>query len=529
MKFTRTFFLFLLFLSPLPKDKAESASGQETRPPDLEESIRSHILKGETLHAIEILNQYLSTTRVYEKRAISQFTISQISRYGIKEDAARYPFFTPSDAGYIKESLFYSRLARRITAGINNDKAKILALLDWTSSHIQSTGRSAADKAATPAVKENDIDFPAFPWQIMERGYGLCSRQCWVLATLARSLGYKAGVMYLRGEEDLISHHTLTWVILPAQLHTGPVPGPREDSLYLFDPYTGVPILWPDGSPSATGPAAHNLASYLNCLERPEIIDNFRILPARPHTGPVPGPGGQGHWMKSADLKNAIIWIVASPRSLLPKMALLQEILNEAPEAPLVWTDLEAEVQKVYQALAPHSPLQSVSLPLRFHGWAFVVDLWFFPFGLEASSTRVSFQEKRKEAHKFLALYAGARRQHLLGEYEKAKEEYSLVQNRSHEPAVKEDVEFFLALLFLDMGKAPEAAEKFQKYLKDYPEGFWRPLTMLNLGKAFEKMGEYEKAARAYEKVPPPMALGAGLRAKRLLTVLPHIVGRIRK
>ena len=501
MKFTRLFLLFFLLLTPLPRGKAGSAWGQEMGPGDLKESARSQILKGKTLRGVELLNQYIFTARVYEKKPISQFIIGQISRYGINEDAARYPYFTSSDAEYIKKSLLYCGLARQITAGTGGDEAKLRALLDWTSSHIQSTGRAPASERATSVVKEDDIDFPTFPWEIMERGYGLCSRQCWVLATLARALGLSAGVMYLRGEEDLVSHHTLTWVILPAR--------PGKDRLCLFDPYTGVPILSPDGSPSVAGPATEGLASYLDCLERPEIIDNFRIL-------------GQGHWMKGTDLKNAIIWIVAPPRSLLPRMAILQEILNETPETPacparVVWTDLEAEVQKVHQALAPESRLKSLSLPLRFPGRGFIADLWFFPFGLEASSAKESYQEKRKEAHKFLFSYAGARRQHLLGNYEEAKEEYNLVLNKTEEPGVKEDVEFFLALLFLDMGEAPEAAERFQKYLKDHTGGFWQPLTLLNLGRAFEEMGEYEKATRVYKKVPPPMALGARLRAERLL------------
>ena len=234
MKFARLFLLLLLLPPAVPRGKTGNASGQGVEPRELEQSIRFHILKGETLRGIEILNQYISTARVYEKKPISQFILGQISRYGIREDVARYPYFTANDAEHIKKSLFYSGLARQITADMTSDEAKLLALLDWTSSHIQSTGRPRTGEAVTPVVREDEIDFPTFPWEIIERGYGLCSRQCWVLATLARSLGLSAGVMYLRREEDLISHHTLTWVIL-------------KKRLYLFDPYTGVPILLPDG------------------------------------------------------------------------------------------------------------------------------------------------------------------------------------------------------------------------------------------------------------------------------------------
>ncbi len=401
-------------------------------------------------------------------RSPTPLLLEATERMGASPDELSRPTLTDADIPYLQRVNRYHRLALRLTRGLQTGDQKLQALFDWTARNIQS--------APIPTRPE----LPAWPSEVMLRGYGACDRSAWVFASLARQVGFPAYLVVLHDPESDLSPHTLAGVL-------------RRGRLLLFDTFYGIQM---------TDLASGDPAGLNDLINRPGILAQLtEIYP--------------DYRAKLTHFQNAIITVPPEPWALTSRMSALQSALNHLPSPPRVFLDLDVELEILVQSLYGH-PIEEPHLRYRDEARSYSIDLWGYPFDLRREYERPESRLVISAAYSYVAPFANARTAQLSGNFETAARLYSaLLSSTELAPSTVEDASHFRALATFDLELYTQAAAEFRRYLTDYPNGAWGESAAYNMTLALEKAGDLEAAARARQNLTrSPKALGVLLRPR---------------
>lgn len=359
-----------------------------------------------------------------------QLTPSHITSPILKQQGVFTPeeitdrLYDKNDINYIWRCINYKKISNHIIEGCSTDEEKIFALFDWTYRNVAIVARPRKD-------------FAALPLDIMQRGYGLCDRSAWVLVTLADQAGYPGDIFYLRNPETLVSPHTVALIFL-------------QGKWVMFDTYYGIVFHTEDGK---------TLAGLNDLINNPSLT----------HT--------QSSYKKelSRCIAKGIVWIPVEAEAGLPKMQLVQRMLNKfLPQPPKIYHDIYEELCFTLKTLQGYTPgTASLSLPFKGKGKSYEVNVWFYPFRLRIYYAQGAFSQELKKFDPALIYYQRARQSFLIGDYHGALNQYDRLLKTSPNRDYSDDMEYFRSLCYFGAKKYSQAAQVLEKYLKDYPQGKW--------------------------------------------------------
>jgi tetratricopeptide (TPR) repeat protein len=358
----------------------------------------------------------------------------------------------------------YKRISEHIVEGLTTAEAKVSALLDWTHRNI-SLGAGE--------------DFVAFPMDIMLRGYGLCDKSAYVMATLADQLGYPSAVVDLRRQSG---SHAVALIFMPACRPARPdghrdAGGSTDAGREGFTPACGV---LPEGKWVVVDPCIgivfrnhdQSIATLDDILHHPELaqITNFYRK------------------MGSQCFANYLVCgPVASAWVGLPRMKIIQEVFNEfSPKPPKIYHNLDEDIRFALQSLFN---CHDFSFPFKDKDGIFRLSLYGFPFGLRLNDKEGIVNKMQREEMSFpdfIPHYRDARLSYLIGNYKEALTQYDALLKTSPNKDYSNEIEYFKCLCWFDGKGYANAIQSLEKYLKDYPESKWKTGARYHLARSYE-------------------------------------------
>lgn len=363
-----------------------------------------------------------------EKLKAEELLIKCLKPYGFSEDELQEKFLNTRDMEHISRSIIYKKIADKI---LKDKKLSVIekaeTFFDWT---VRNISQSCSGRE----------DYAAFPIDIMIRGYGVCDRSSWVLVTLARQVGIKGNIFYLIDPAEKTSPHTVALVYI-------------DDKWCVLDPYKEIILKNPEDS---------SLVGIDEILGNPSLIEKF--YPKDPN------------FHKAFD--EGIFWIPGEPRCYFPKMAIIEEIIQELTgETPRIHWDLTEETDLAIKtflrtALPSEADFEKIFFSVR--DKKVRVGIWFYPFGLEQYYFSGKFLANIEKNLPHLFFYKEPRLDYLQGGHEEAISKFEKLMKISFSRDFKEDIHYFLALATFEKGDNNKTYSLCKKYLKEYPEGKWK-------------------------------------------------------
>jgi len=380
--------------------------------------------------------------------------INVAQRMGVGPEELSTSRLSQEDVPYLRRISLYHHLASRLTSEINSPDEKLHALFDWTIRNIQS--------APIPSRPE----LPAWPAQVMLRGYGACDRSAWVFVSLARQLGFRAYLVVLWDPASDTSPHTLAGVL-------------GRGKLLLFDTLYGIPINLPSGEP----------AGLNDVIENPGVLSSLNeVFPDYP--------------VHLVHFQNAIVTIAPEPPALNSSMAALQSALTHLAPPPQVSMNLNEEVAALAETLYGQTDPATLKLRYTDPRRPYSIDLWGYPFNLRRELQTAQGHEAAAAAYANIAPLLPAREAQILGDLETSLRIYASLLSPGVLPSpVAADAEYFRALAMYDLGLYEDAASQLLAYLASHPDGPWLESATYNLALAMEKSHRPEKAKDAYRSL----------------------------
>ena len=336
--------------------------------------------------------------------------------------------YEAADVRHVQRVLAYQTLSRRIAGEGSAHAATVERLCDWVY-------RNIADEVAEAAKIE---DFPAWPYDVLLRGYGACDRMAWVYAALARQRGLYCTLIYLRTPGSGLSRHTLVGVR-------------RGDEWELVDPQNGLVLRDAAGAPlTLSRVAAH-----------PEAVD------------PYPSYARQG---LGRDFAGAQMWLPGEPEAYRPRMRVLHE-----------WFALLGWPVELYEDAIPPG------LPAR---------PWPVPFQVARNFADQRYLAVRESSIRLLSPMFSARILQINGRWSAAAELYGRLQDDDLEMSdvQRQMLHWFEASAHFDAGNEKEARRLFTRYLDETEQPLWAREAWLYLGRIEESRGKPKEALEAYRK-----------------------------
>jgi len=439
----------------------------------------SSFILGKYADFLNLYNLSLQLTAVHQKlepSAVSVQILTADKHGGMDQKSALSPYLLPPQTGRDLPHLIRTRLLKGIAAHVvkncRTQRDKALTILDFVHRNVR----------AQPDESEGEMS--ADPIGVLMRGYGVRERGAWAFVALAKQAGLRAHLLSLRDPDDpkLGSVHTLAMAWL-------------DDKFVLLDTYAGIAISDP-----ATG-APQSLEEVLRAPQSLQAI--------LAHNPDYP--------LDPKFFQKALILIVLTPEAILPRMAVLQEVIRrELPKArdlPRVAEDPKAEI---LSCLALSGPAESAKppqglheLPYTFPDREYQFDIWAYPFHhMRATPGGFEYFRSLPKAQAEDPTYRNARLQQLLGNFLEAIAAYRQASNKQ---TLVEACTYNVAICAYEMGKTERAVEGLQAYLERYPDGVWKNLAHLHLGHALQKRGDAPAAKENFDKVTGPKALAARL------------------
>lgn len=268
--------------------------------------------------------------------SIPQEHIKLSETEGIKASFFTAPF-NYWDFNLWKHAYFFQKLSQKITGGDSNN---IKAMIAAVQNHI-----SPEDNETLPVAP--------WPYQIWQRGFGVCDRQAWVLCELAYQAGWETQIVYLRDPETKASPHTICELRKPGRL------------VYFADPFEN--LLFPQKS-------VEDVATNENLLQT--------LWPDNPERGTA--------------LQDSVFWTPSYPQDYCPRNQKLYKILQKSlkkrcprfgvpPDARLMtYKQLRQRTVELGQRTMWGTLLDPPRFPMQ---------LWPYPFRLlKADITRYCWQ-----------------------------------------------------------------------------------------------------------------------------------------
>lgn len=331
---------------------------------------------------------------------------------------------------YIRSAIIYKRLVKKLTEGLKSERDIIFTLFEWTVRNIVILGIMDG-----PALN-------AFPYDFMMRGFGCCDRSAWVLATLAYQAGYHANVISMHS-------HAITQIYL-------------EDTWALFDPHFGI-IFKND----------KKLLGLDDRAEIEQIIKDNDLY--GDHVEQIIKDNDFYGDHGFADLMKSNIVTICEPLSILPKMKILQNILNRnCMDPPRVYYDLLGELSFTISTMDSSLPNKlelPVKVPYTIHGKTNNVLVWLSPFEGRFSYKCGSYNNNLEKHFPQLKHYKKARECQIMGDFENALDEYDKIFSQTLNLDIKESLIYNKALCYYEIEDYAEAKKLFLFYRRNYPHG----------------------------------------------------------
>jgi tetratricopeptide (TPR) repeat protein len=461
--------------------------------------------------------------------------------------------FRPQDLAYLQQTLWLSDVAKRVRSQPppvelapwlkeieknNLQESEQLAaaerLFDWTVRNLQldplpplpkgpaATAGEGTDPVTPPALGEVGPGYGHLPIQLLIEGHGDAHERGRLFILLCRQAGVDA-VMLGRIDEQ-VSSAPQPWV---AAVLAG-------KDLYLFDPQLGLPI---------PGPAGKGIATLAQVLADPAVLQQLDV------------PGGPAYPLTPADLKNIVALIEAEPEALARRFDLLEQALPSSRRLILATHPSQLE-PKLRQSKGIGSvslwrvPLEALHYQIGRHALiagsperqlAFDREERVFmtpdtPLMLGRNYHLQGAFETRDQIPGARTYYMQARtpddvresvyispefRQRIgfnqpLPEDEKQKqvvlETINTMMTRS-----KQHASYWLALVHYEAGNYDAAIEWLdERTIKSPLPSPWLPGARYNLARAYEALGQKEKAIAILQADDSPQRHGNLLRAARL-------------
>ncbi len=393
-----------------------------------------------------------------ENPALHRLAVPLLHAFNNLEEAFRF-FNQLEDFGqlsaehkrYIRRTRAVWNLARRLTAGAQNDRERAMLLCRWFAWYT-----APVDSLAVHTE----------PWAVLWSGSGNRQQLAWAYAELAGQAGVRCRIVTFSGENS-----------------PGPTVQvyPEEGQPFLVDPFRGIPLL---------------------------DLQTGQLLAVQAAYGRLRSPPGQGNPEGDADEESApepALKTAVHPMALDPRMHAFDRLLADLPAHPRL-------------SRRPGSP-----------DLATAEELWRAPLrtaegDLAAEAVRRSVQVAE--------LTGAARQDQLFGRHSRAARAYEASLNRLTQQLAEADVQrgarvltlaiehlrFFAAANAHEAGRLEVADGKVRDYLRDYPDGRWRPAAKLLLAEIAREKGRHESARKLWRGLAPPRNTYGRLRAEGLLT-----------
>jgi len=343
--------------------------------------------------------------------------ISQAALEAFFKDNQQPNTFEFYELGYIFDTLLLKRVSDALCVNATTRLEKVQSITSWTFEHIS---------LSSPHQKRIAESQPAYPLDIIERGFGLDFQISWAFAALVQQQGLATALAYLPSDKDAGAFPVLVLVFL-------------EEGSVLVDPARG--LVWQD-------PATQKPIGIKEALEHPQKI-------AQLHPQYIPSMG--------AAMQKAAFRIPYHPLALLPKMKTVQSVLAETCAArPVLYVDL-ARAHSAFghlfcrvegqQSFSYNPALMTFTLPDRDYS----CKVWLLPL---VQLFAMGFQD--------VPAYREARRMHLRAEYDQADLNYRRALAATEEPELRADLTYFLGLLEYDRQNYQKSAFALQRYLDRY-------------------------------------------------------------
>lgn len=406
----------------------------------------------------------------------------------LSDDALSASLFADYETRLIQQAIWMRGVGESVGAEGEQPLEEAVTLFDWTVRRLQ-----LIDPDGAP---------PRSPWRLLLHGKATAEGRAWVFAQLCRQRAIDTVVLSIPTGD---TNHTLVGVV-------------QEGEIYLFDPSLGLPSPGPEASTPAT----------LAQLKVDDSLLRRMDLPGEPYP------------LTSELIGKSSLAIVAEPFSLSRRALVLQERLTGEDKLRLS---------------VPADQLRETIQSLGGVGEATPVGLWQWPFETLLRELTVDPAARKRTVKEFLpyawrpALWKGCVL-HLRGRVQSADEkprdvlsdgvnDFRAARTLFMSPTVRpndqllatldspEKIEiyrnakimatYWLGLISLDMGEHRTAKRWLEnKALASDAAAGIADGVRYNLARAYEGLGEIDKAIELLKADQSPQRAGNLLRAKQL-------------
>ncbi|MFZ5830031.1 MAG: hypothetical protein ACOY3P_08080 [Planctomycetota bacterium] len=429
----------------------------------------------------------------------------------------------------------------------NPDEAKpgetkpIEAKPDESSHDEQKKPDPAATAEATVGSAWDLNDIPQVPWESVFFGQGTNVERAWVFVLLARQKRLDAAVLAIADADDPQAPPR-PWAVAVMV----------DGEAYLYDPVLRAPIPGPDGPQwSPEGGLKIRPATLRQLRANPELLRMLDLSPTRKY--PV----------VAADLERVVALIEASPSALSARMRAVEARLAGDQSlvltiAPTTAIERWRTVEGIKDARLWAAPYETLARRLAFTPdqvrmrLVELLPYYLTPFSPPLRQGRMLYLEGRMTGEPSAAMYLQQARpsneslESQVAQLEKlnleqiqrqlraampigaSPEQIAAAEQQAVEAArrsvqmqlmmvmrVKEQASYWLGLVAMAQANYPMAIDYFsQRTLVDFPGGALSIGALQNLGRALDRSGQADEAARVYSA--DPSSYGNMLRVKWL-------------
>ena len=375
-----------------------------------------------------------------------------------------------ANAYFMARTIFLCVASGHAMARAEDEPGAAVAALRYVFRNVQSGG-------GPPKAQR----FHVGPAHALYRGYGGPVHSAWAMAELLRHRrGLNACVVQIPAADKDAEPYYLCGSVI-------------HGKMYLFDPYRAVAICRGHGT---------------------RVADVAGLLSGRHKL--APRFGGPGTPVTLDGLRKATYWIPASVATVTADAYLIQQIFEQSErKTDLVYRSFRRDLEHVAAAVYGHgTEVRDSFIRTSVDGRSDAVALWPVPFKVDQMRSSEEYAGWLGEVHRAVIIYWGPREDQLLGQHEAALTRYEeILAKHADDPEVAGDVSFFRACSGLRMA---ERSDLLRAYLREHPNGRWRPLATLRLAE-LEVWQEHKAAAlELVAQMKAPYDLYAALLAKAL-------------
>ena len=425
--------------------------------------------------------------------------------------------FQPGDVEHFKQVVWARNIALWAKGEKQGDIDRAMSLFDWTIRNI--------DLKPEIMVAPNGQQLAApiqEPWLTLLAGQGTVYDRAWVFIDLLRQLRIDACLLAYEKADS------------PGQYEPWAVGVLSNDEIYLFSPAYGVAIPGPQGirlserTKQANEPengAETGEIAYMDIATLAQVAENEQLL-RKLDTEQVPFP------VNSEQAKKSVAFLFTSPCMAAQRMSLVQRELS-GDDAMVLYQSYQDQAERfskianIGEIRHSHRPLRAAYERETFPEWgetflsAFYVEeptskhysLWigrvlYFKGKLAGPESAITFYQDAKVSDRKLEELSRN------PEMQMNREKLSVYM------IAKRYARYWIGLTCLENDKTVSAMEHFIDEEKDpiaVAGQLWSNAIAYNLGRSFERLGQYTEAIKRYEKnSKAPTATGNAIRVKWL-------------